>query len=41
MADGIPGAKLEWIEGAGHLSNIENPARFNTALMGFLEPLPR
>src|SRR5207244_4332954 len=28
LAQGIAGAKLEWIEGAGHLSNIENPGRF-------------
>lgn len=41
MADGIPGAKLEWIEGAGHLSNIESPQRFNEALMSFLDSLPR
>lgn len=40
MGDGIPGAKLEWIEGAGHLSNIEDPKRFNEALLGFLDSLP-
>ena len=33
MADGIPGAELSVIEGAGHLSNLERPAEFN-ALLG-------
>lgn len=29
IADGIPGAKLMVIPGAGHLSNLEQPERFN------------
>jgi 3-oxoadipate enol-lactonase len=36
MAAQIPGAKLTVIEGAGHLSNIEQPARFNAAVLNFL-----
>ena len=36
MARRIPGAELVEIEGAGHLSNIEQPGRFNDAVLGFL-----
>jgi len=36
LADGIPGARLAIIEGAGHLSNLEQPQRFNEALLEFL-----
>lgn len=36
MAQRIPGAELVEIQGAGHLSNIEQPARFNEAVLGFL-----
>jgi 3-oxoadipate enol-lactonase len=32
MADQIPGASLEVIEAAGHLSNLESPSEFNRAL---------
>jgi pimeloyl-ACP methyl ester carboxylesterase len=32
MADEIPGAQLHVIEGAGHLSNLEAPDRFNELL---------
>jgi pimeloyl-ACP methyl ester carboxylesterase len=32
VADGVPGAELVRIEGAGHLSNLEAPAAFDTAL---------
>jgi 3-oxoadipate enol-lactonase len=32
MAEQIPGARLEVIEGAGHLSNLEAPDRFNELL---------
>jgi pimeloyl-ACP methyl ester carboxylesterase len=35
----IPGARLEVIDGAGHLSNLERPLRFNAALRGFLDGL--
>jgi 3-oxoadipate enol-lactonase len=40
MAAVIPGARLEILPGAGHLSNLEQPARFNTVLAQFLEGLP-
>lgn len=36
MARRIPGAELIEIKGAGHLSNIEQPGRFNEAVLGFL-----
>lgn len=36
IATGIPGARLCVIERAGHLSNIEQPAQFNTVLREFL-----
>jgi 3-oxoadipate enol-lactonase len=36
MAERIPGACLTVIEGAGHLSNIEQPERFNRAVLAFL-----
>jgi 3-oxoadipate enol-lactonase len=37
MAALIPGAKFAEVEGAGHLSNFEQPERFNAALLEFLE----
>jgi 3-oxoadipate enol-lactonase len=36
MARRIPGAKLVELEGCGHLSNLEQPERFNRVLMEFL-----
>ncbi len=36
MADSIAGAKLVTIPGAAHLSNMEEPEQFNTALAGFM-----
>jgi len=36
MADALPDARLEVIDGAGHLSNLEAPAAFNAALATFL-----
>jgi 3-oxoadipate enol-lactonase len=36
LADLIPGARLELIEAAGHLANIEQPEAFNRALDSFL-----
>jgi pimeloyl-ACP methyl ester carboxylesterase len=36
MADQIPGAQLEVIEGAGHLSNLEAPREFNHVLRAHL-----
>jgi 3-oxoadipate enol-lactonase len=38
MARRIPGARFTIIEGAGHLSNIEQPEAFNRAVLMFLEP---
>lgn len=40
LAKAIPGAKLAIIPGAGHLSNLEQPERFNRLLAGFLGQLP-
>jgi pimeloyl-ACP methyl ester carboxylesterase len=37
MAERIPGAELAVIEGAGHLSNLEDPAEFNRLLGAHLE----
>jgi 3-oxoadipate enol-lactonase len=37
LADAIPGARLETIDGAGHVSNLERPAAFNYVLGEFLE----
>jgi pimeloyl-ACP methyl ester carboxylesterase len=39
LRDGIRGARLRVIEGAGHLSNIERPVEFNAALTEFIESL--
>ena len=35
----IRGSRLEVIEGASHISNIEQPAQFNRALKAFLDAL--
>ncbi len=37
MRDGIPGAELVVLEGAGHLPNMEKPEEFNAAVRGFFE----
>ncbi len=37
MHQAIPGSELAVIEGAGHLSNLEQPAAFNLALARFLD----
>ncbi|MDP9086765.1 MAG: alpha/beta hydrolase [Pseudomonadota bacterium] len=39
VAIAIPGARLEMIDGAGHLSNLEKPAAFNAALDHFLSEI--
>ena len=36
LADAIPGAELEVIEGAGHLSNLDQPERFDRLVTEFL-----
>lgn len=40
MAAGIPGAKLVQLDGAGHMTNLEQPQAFNDALRAFLAALP-
>jgi pimeloyl-ACP methyl ester carboxylesterase len=37
MAAGIPGARFEVIDGAGHLSNLDQHERFSAVLAGFLD----
>lgn len=37
MHERIPGSELHVVPGAGHMSNLENPAFFNARLMEFLE----
>lgn len=36
MARGILGSRLEIVQGAGHLSNLERPASFNQTVGNFL-----
>lgn len=40
LAKRIPGARLRVLKDAGHVSNLEAPAAFNTALVSFLKSLP-
>ena len=40
LASRIRGARLVVIDGAGHLSNLEQPQRFNDAIRAFLQSLP-
>ena len=39
LNDAIPASRLELLAGAGHLSNLENPAAFQGALLTFLSGL--
>jgi 3-oxoadipate enol-lactonase len=39
LADAIRGSRLEVLQGAGHLSNVERPAAFNTVVSEFLASL--
>jgi pimeloyl-ACP methyl ester carboxylesterase len=39
MAAKIPGAKFVQLPGLGHLPNLENPAAFDAAVLGFLRDL--
>ncbi len=39
LADGIPGATLQELPTAGHLSNLETPAEFTAAVRSFLAGL--
>src|SRR5262249_34228404 len=36
VAEGISGAQFVKVPNSGHLSNLENPQAFNSALLGFL-----
>ena len=37
----IPGVKEVVIQGSGHIVNMEQPEQFNSAVLDFLEQLPR
>ena len=37
LAERIPGARLEWIEGAGHQSNVDSPFAANALISAFLD----
>jgi len=37
----IPGVKIAFVEGAGHVSNLEKPTLFNTLLTDFLRSMER
>lgn len=39
LSDAIPGARLEVLRGAGHLSNLEQPTEFNALVRDFCFPL--
>ena len=39
MHDAIPGARLAVLSGAGHVSNLEEPAQFNAQVRNFCLPL--
>jgi pimeloyl-ACP methyl ester carboxylesterase len=39
IAEAIPGSRFAVIEGAGHMSPLEDPAAFNAALSAFLSEL--
>jgi 3-oxoadipate enol-lactonase len=41
LAELIPGARLELIEGSGHLANAEKPVEFNAAIARFLTDVER
>jgi pimeloyl-ACP methyl ester carboxylesterase len=41
MAKKIPGARLEIIRGAGHVSNVDQPEAFNRVVSDFLDGLPK
>jgi len=41
IAAGIPGAAIELIENAAHLSNMEQPDRFNRLLLDHIRQVTR
>jgi pimeloyl-ACP methyl ester carboxylesterase len=40
MAGKIPGARYLCLPGLGHLPNLEAPAAFDAAVLGFLREVP-
>lgn len=40
LSRGLPQARLQVIEGAGHMANLEQPDAFNRCLLDFLDALP-
>jgi pimeloyl-ACP methyl ester carboxylesterase len=40
LAEAIPGARLELIDGAGHIPNARDPVRVNLAIRAFVRALP-
>lgn len=40
IAQRVPGARLDVVEGAGHVANADAPQRFNAALRSFLASVP-
>lgn len=41
LAAGIPGAKMERLNGSGHATPLDCAERFNAVLLGFLESVDR
>jgi pimeloyl-ACP methyl ester carboxylesterase len=41
LRNGIPHSRMQIVPGAGHLSNLEQPAEFNRALGNFVRELQR
>jgi pimeloyl-ACP methyl ester carboxylesterase len=39
LRDATPGSRMHVIEGAGHLSNLEQPAQFNSILIEFIKKM--
>jgi 3-oxoadipate enol-lactonase len=39
IAAGVPGARLEKIDQAGHMANMENPEAFNEVLLAFVDTI--
>lgn len=37
LADGIPGARLQWLDGLGHYPQLEDPGATGRALLAFLD----
>lgn len=37
IAERIPGARIHWLEGVGHLAFVEAPSQFNAVVLSFLD----